>query len=175
MEPKLHIPILKRLFVNFVLDNDYTIERLEELQDTEMQPSEFFKNFNIDKIHSLDGLTTLLNTILNDKDSPSFELENKISIFYSTLTPHERKALHDFYVVCCIFYAPKLEFTFEPEENKIPKDLSKFIYFNSVNFFDEFDLSDGFINVEYLLEVIDNYSNNFKFDLNHLFNNLSVV
>lgn len=68
-----------------------------------------------------------------------------------------------------------LDFIFESEEDKIPKDLSKFNYFNSVNFFDEFDISDGFINVEYLLEVIDNYFNNFKFDLNHLFNNLSIV
>ena len=75
----------------------------------------------------MDGLTTLLNTILNDKDSPSFELENKISIFYSLLAPQERKILHDFYVKRCSFYDANLEFTFQVDEGKIPQDLFKFI------------------------------------------------
>ena len=175
METQSHIPILKRLFVSYVIDDKYTIEELVNTQETKIQPSDFFKNFRIDKLDSIDSLTAIFNTIFNDKDSPSFQLEYKISNFYSLLTPQERRILHDFYVKCCSFYDAKLGFTFQADESKIPQDLYKFIYYNSVNFFDEFDFSDGIIDVEYLLDVIDNYSSNFKFDLNHLFNNLSFA
>lgn len=174
METKLHIPILKRLFVSYVFDNKYTFEELKKTHETEVQPSDFFKNFKFNKLHSVDGLTTLLETILNDEDSPSFELKYKIYIFYSKLTSHERKLLHDFYIGCFSNYEIETNLNFDENIDKTPKDLSKFIFYNSVNFFDEFDISDGFIDIEYLLKVIDNYANDFKVDVNQIFNYLIV-
>lgn len=174
MENQSHLPILKRLFVSYVLDDEFTIEELESTHETEVQPSDFFKNFKIDKLNSLDGLTALLDTILNDKDSPSFELEYKIYTFYSKLNPFERKILHDFYIDCFSNYEIETNLNFDENIDKIPKDLSKFIFYNSINFFDEFDISDGIIDVEYLIDVIDNYVNDFKVDINQIFNYLIV-
>ena len=47
METQSHLPILKRLFVSYVLDDEFTIEELESTHETEVQPSDFFKNFKI--------------------------------------------------------------------------------------------------------------------------------
>ena len=174
METQSHLPILKRLFVSYVLDDEFTIEELESTHETEVQPSDFFKNFKFNKLHSVDGLTALLDTILNDENSPSFELEYKIYTFYSKLISHERKILHDFYIDCFSNCEIETNLNFDENIDKIPKDLSKFIFYNSVNFFDEFDISDGFIDVEYLLKLIDNYANDFKVDVNQIFNYLIV-
>ena len=70
------------------------------------------------------------------------------------------------------FKTPSINF--DENIDKIPKDLSKFIFYNSINFFDEFDISDGIIDVEYLIDVIDNYVNDFKVDINQIFNYLIV-
>ena len=101
-------------------------------------------------------------------------MEYKIYTFYSKLNPFERKILHDFYIYCFSNYEIETNLNFDENIDKTPKDLSKFIFYNSVNFFDEFDISDGFIDIEYLLKVIDNYANDFKVDVNQIFNYLIV-
>lgn len=164
-----NLSFLKKLFISLITDI-YSLNDLENLIGQKIVPSEFFSfmQFNFDRINSLDFALSSEFEFLETKDDPSFELQYKIFTFYSTLSPKERLLLYNHYSDKLSINELEIPTNFNAEEVRIPNYLLNFLFTNSISFFDEFDVSDGFIEVEDLLITAEIYTTRLRITTDNL-------
>lgn len=164
-----NLSFLKKLFISLITDI-YSLNDLENLIGQKIVPSEFFSfmQFNFDRINSLDFALSSEFEFLETKDDPNFELQYKIFTFYSNLSIEERTTLFNYYSEKLLLNELEIPKNFIAGENKIPKYLLNFLFTSCLSFFDEFDVSDSFIEVEDLLITAEIYTTQLRITTNNL-------